>query len=104
MFVRLRATRLALWVTEKCGRERVLMRNLVCQDVENGRIRVNYYIKELFGDPEKDSNVWNQAISILGEHGTQDMFDHPVMIKVLEVNAQSRMTRPCSPFAGLFRC
>ena len=55
------------------------------KDVENSTIRVNYYIQELFGNPEKESNVWAQALSTLAEKGKPDMFSHPVAAKLLEV-------------------
>eukprot|EP00961_Rhodomonas_salina_P068530 919716-Rhodomonas_salina.2 len=29
--------------------------------VHQGRLRVNYYIKELYGDPEEEPNVWKSG-------------------------------------------
>jgi len=55
------------------------------KDVENGMIRVNYYIRELIGEPEKESNVWKQALCTLTDAGDPLYFAHPVVRKILEV-------------------
>jgi hypothetical protein len=48
------------------------------KDVENGSLRVNYYIQELFGDPSKESNVWKSPLAVFVSTGRPDIFEHPV--------------------------
>jgi hypothetical protein len=48
------------------------------KDVDDGQIRVNYYISEMYGDPCKDLNSNNNAMSILVAEGNSAMFAHPV--------------------------
>uniref|UniRef100_A0A6U4YXK8 Globin domain-containing protein n=1 Tax=Hemiselmis andersenii TaxID=464988 RepID=A0A6U4YXK8_HEMAN len=55
------------------------------KEVENGYIAVNYYIKELYGDPKEEPNVWKQAMAALVEYGRAEMFDHPVAKRLLQV-------------------
>jgi len=52
--------------------------------VNQGKLRVNYYIKELYGDPEKDPNAWLSALATLSLHGPPTLFDHPVCVKLLQ--------------------
>lgn len=53
--------------------------------VNDGRVRVNYYIKELFSDPLEVEDVWETPLAIITMRGTPEMFKHPVLIKVLDV-------------------
>uniref|UniRef100_A0A7S1E185 Globin domain-containing protein n=1 Tax=Hemiselmis andersenii TaxID=464988 RepID=A0A7S1E185_HEMAN len=55
------------------------------KDVENGMIRVNYYIRELIGEPNKEANVWKQALCTLTDAEDPLYFAHPVVRKILEV-------------------
>jgi hemoglobin-like flavoprotein len=55
------------------------------KDVENGSLRVNYYIRDLYGDPNKETNVWKQALAVMVTEGSPDMFRHPLSQKLLEV-------------------
>ena len=48
------------------------------KDVENGKIRVNYYIREMYGDTSKEPNVWKHPLAVLVGKGSSDMFQHPV--------------------------
>ena len=48
------------------------------KDVENGSLRVNYYIKEMFGDPNNEPNVWKSPLAILVATGKPEIFEHPV--------------------------
>jgi hypothetical protein len=49
------------------------------KDVENNSLRVNYYIKEIFGDPSTESNVWKMPLAILVATGQPKIFEHPVL-------------------------
>jgi hemoglobin-like flavoprotein len=68
------------------------------KEVENGSLRVNYYIRELYGDPNKETNVWKQALAVMVTEGSPDMFRHPLSQKLLEVK-WSRFGIKC--FLGL---
>jgi hypothetical protein len=53
--------------------------------VNNGFVSVNYYIKEMYGDPSLIQNVWKSPLAQLTLYGTPDMFNHPVMNKLLQI-------------------
>ncbi len=59
------------------------------KDVEDGLIRVNYYIREMYGDPLKEPNVWKSALATFVSMGTPQMFQHPV-------RALSRLRSVCA--------
>jgi hypothetical protein len=48
------------------------------KDVEDGMVRVNYYIREMYGDPAQEPNVWKHPLAVLVGNGTTEMFEHPV--------------------------
>ena len=50
------------------------------KDVENSKIRVNYYISEMYGDTTKEPNVWKHPLAVLVGKGSSEMFEHPVCI------------------------
>ena len=52
--------------------------------VTQGKLRVNYYIKELYGDPEQEPNAWNSAMATLSLHAPPAVFDHPVCQMLLK--------------------
>jgi hypothetical protein len=39
------------------------------QTVENGLVRVNYYIKELYGDPDIQLDAWKHPLAIFALEG-----------------------------------
>uniref|UniRef100_A0A7S0U4W9 Globin domain-containing protein n=2 Tax=Hemiselmis andersenii TaxID=464988 RepID=A0A7S0U4W9_HEMAN len=53
------------------------------QAVEKGKVRVNYYIGELYGAPEGDP--WASPLAVFCAEGKPWMFDHPVLDKVLQL-------------------
>eukprot|EP00281_Chroomonas_sp_CCMP1168_P028632 CAMPEP_0206255438 /NCGR_PEP_ID=MMETSP0047_2-20121206/24246_1 /ASSEMBLY_ACC=CAM_ASM_000192 /TAXON_ID=195065 /ORGANISM="Chroomonas mesostigmatica_cf, Strain CCMP1168" /LENGTH=552 /DNA_ID=CAMNT_0053681835 /DNA_START=1 /DNA_END=1659 /DNA_ORIENTATION=- len=55
------------------------------RDVEAGFVRVNYYIVEMYGVPEKEPNVWRTPLAILVKAGRNEVFNHPVGAKLLQV-------------------
>jgi len=57
--------------------------------VQNGKLRVNYYIKELYGNPETEPNAWESALAVLSIHGPPEIFEHPVCIRLLQTKWQS---------------
>jgi len=50
----------------------------------DGQFRVNFYIKELYGDPD-EVDPWDAPLSTLTLEGLPPMFTHPVVEKVIEV-------------------
>jgi hypothetical protein len=59
--------------------------HLSLTQVQDGRVRVNYYIREMYGIPEQSSDVWNSPLGVLVQAGSPEIFNHPVMEKLLEV-------------------
>uniref|UniRef100_A0A7S1DKS7 Globin domain-containing protein n=2 Tax=Hemiselmis andersenii TaxID=464988 RepID=A0A7S1DKS7_HEMAN len=55
------------------------------QMVQDGRVRVNYYIREMYGVPEEVKDVWTSPMGVLVLAGQSVVFNHPVMEKLLEV-------------------
>jgi len=55
------------------------------KEVEDGQLRVNYYIQDLYCDPDKEPDVWKQTLAVLVTEGHPRMFAHPVARKLLEV-------------------
>jgi len=53
--------------------------------VNNGLVRVNYYVKELYGDPNKVQNVWRGPLAKITQKGQPSMFNHPVMDTLLNM-------------------
>jgi hypothetical protein len=51
--------------------------------VEAGVIRTNYYLKELYGDPDEDP--WRTTMAVLAREGKPQMFMHPVVEMLIEV-------------------
>mmetsp|Transcript_52382 Transcript_52382/g.122906 ORF Transcript_52382/g.122906 Transcript_52382/m.122906 type:complete len:731 (-) Transcript_52382:98-2290(-) len=54
-------------------------------DTETKRVRVNYYVENIYGDPLKHLDAWTGALGVLVEHRDPKKFLHPVVIKVLEM-------------------
>lgn len=55
------------------------------QIVVDGAVRVNYYIKELYGDPDEFQDPWKTPLAILCTKGSPEFFYHPAMKKCLEL-------------------
>ena len=54
------------------------------QTVEDGRLRANYYIKDMYSDPNEVEDAWETPLAITCQEGKPDMFSHPVMEKLLQ--------------------
>jgi len=52
---------------------------------EGGRVRVNYYIRELYGDPEVYTDAWDAPLAVLAVNGPSSIFVHPLVRKVLDI-------------------
>lgn len=52
-------------------------------NVEDGKVRVNYYVGELYGNPRKTADAWKSPLGtlVLGEE--LEVFRHPVIRKLL---------------------
>jgi hypothetical protein len=46
------------------------------QTVENGIVRVNYYIRELYGDPTQLKDAWKQPLAVLTLEGRYNQIPH----------------------------
>jgi hemoglobin-like flavoprotein len=55
------------------------------QTVEEGHLRANYYIADMFGDPKKTPDAFKSALAIVCMEGEPSMFGHPIMEKLLSV-------------------
>jgi hemoglobin-like flavoprotein len=55
------------------------------QTVEEGRLRANYYIADMFGDPKKYPDAFKSALAIVAMEGEPSMFGHPIMEKLLKI-------------------
>ena len=49
------------------------------------KVRVNYYIADLYGDPSKNSDVWTSPLAVLARVCDNETFTHPASRKVLEL-------------------
>jgi hypothetical protein len=74
----------------------VLLDGLVwhSQTVEEGQLRVNYYIAELVCDPKglSGEDAYRQPISVMALEGQPIMFRHPVVEQIISIKWQ-RMRR-----------
>ena len=74
----------------------VLLDGLVwhSQTVEEGHLRVNYYIAELVCDPKglSGEDAYRQPISVMALEGQPSMFQHPVIEQIISIKWQ-RMSR-----------
>jgi hypothetical protein len=55
------------------------------QHVQDGKVRANYYIKELYSDPSETKDAWKSPLAVMCLHGQPGMFMHPVANKLLEL-------------------
>ena len=48
----------------------------------NDLVRVNYYIRELLGDPDSYPDAWDTPLGVLALRGPTSIFEHPLVTKV----------------------
>lgn len=53
--------------------------------VVDGTVRVNYYIQELYGEPDESKDVWQSPLAMLTLIGKPNMFLHPVPSELLKI-------------------
>jgi hypothetical protein len=49
---------------------------------EDDVVRVNYYLRELYGDPESFPDAWAAPFGVLALKGPSSIFVHPLVRKV----------------------
>jgi hypothetical protein len=47
-------------------------------------VRVNYYVRELYGDPETFPDAWATPFGVLALNGPTSIFVHPLVMKARE--------------------
>ena len=52
---------------------------------EGDKVRVNYYLRELYGDPDVFPDTWGTPFGVLALQGPTSIFVHPLVIKVLDI-------------------
>jgi hypothetical protein len=55
------------------------------QHVQDGKVRANYYIKELYSDPSEIKDAWKSPLAVMCLQGQPGMFMHPVANKLLQL-------------------
>ena len=55
------------------------------REKKDRKVRVNYYIAELYGEPEKYPDPWQSPLARLVQYADDDTFAHPAVIKVLDL-------------------
>mmetsp|Transcript_29780 Transcript_29780/g.71770 ORF Transcript_29780/g.71770 Transcript_29780/m.71770 type:complete len:1445 (+) Transcript_29780:115-4449(+) len=58
------------------------------QTVEDGRLRANYYFKDIFSDPQQVPDAWKTPLAVMCQEGQPGMFGHPVVEKLLDFKWQ----------------
>mmetsp|Transcript_34262 Transcript_34262/g.84266 ORF Transcript_34262/g.84266 Transcript_34262/m.84266 type:complete len:959 (+) Transcript_34262:1476-4352(+) len=51
--------------------------------VTNGKVRVNYYLREMYGDPREIDDPWEGPMGVMVLHGQPENFMHPAVEKLL---------------------
>jgi len=51
--------------------------------VTGGKVRVNFYLKEMYGDPDEVLDPWKGPLGVLVLEGTPETFVHPVIQRLL---------------------
>ena len=46
------------------------------------QVRVNYYVREVYGDPENFHDAWDAPFAVLALQGPTTLFVHPLVEKV----------------------
>lgn len=46
------------------------------------QVRVNYYVREVYGDPNDFHDAWDAPFAVLALQGPTKLFVHPVVEKV----------------------
>jgi hypothetical protein len=54
------------------------------QTVDDGRLRANYYFKDVFSDPQQVPDAWRTPLAVMCQEGQPEMFGHPVIEKLLD--------------------
>ena len=49
------------------------------------QVRVNYYVRELIGDPDAYPDAWGTPFGVLALNGPTGIFEHPLVAKVLDI-------------------
>ena len=52
-------------------------------------MRVNYYVRELIGDPDSFPDAWEAPFGVLALHGPTGIFVHPLVCKVAPTHAST---------------
>ena len=55
------------------------------REKKDRKVRVNYYIAELYGEPEKYPDPWQPPLARLVQYADDNTFAHPAVIKVLDL-------------------
>ena len=50
--------------------------------INNMQVRVNYYVRELYGDPGTYKDAWEGPLGVLALQGPATLFLHPLLEKV----------------------
>ena len=53
--------------------------------VVDSKLRVNYYVQEMYGKPEENVDSWTSVLGELVQHGSPDLFNHPVVEMLLDL-------------------
>eukprot|EP00282_Hemiselmis_andersenii_P023993 CAMPEP_0172001742 /NCGR_PEP_ID=MMETSP1041-20130122/3034_1 /TAXON_ID=464988 /ORGANISM="Hemiselmis andersenii, Strain CCMP439" /LENGTH=1380 /DNA_ID=CAMNT_0012655407 /DNA_START=13 /DNA_END=4155 /DNA_ORIENTATION=+ len=53
--------------------------------VVDTRVRVNYYVRELYGVPAETVDTWTSTLGVLVQHGDPAIFNHPVVEMLLHM-------------------
>ncbi len=62
------------------------------------QVRVNYYVRELYGDPDEFHDAWAAPFGVLAMKAPTALFVHPVVEKVqIGLPLASILGQDCSP-------
>lgn len=53
--------------------------------VVDGKVRVNYYVREMYGVPDETLDAWGSTLGELVQHGAPELFNHPVTEILLDI-------------------
>jgi len=59
------------------------------EKVQGRMVHVNYYIADLYGDPDLAGDVWESPLAVLVRDTDNETFKHPVVRKVLQLKWES---------------
>jgi hypothetical protein len=52
---------------------------------DSRHVKVNYYVADLYGDPERKPDVWTSPLAVFVQESGSETFTHPAVRKVLEL-------------------